>query len=64
MNVVEDALKWRVEAFERNQKDVIAELQGKVAAQKKAIDMLVGKARTDVSEIKAQIVEAASEVVV
>ena len=62
IEVVEEALKWRLEANNRKQLELMDELIEKVGEQKRFIEVLSAESNTEFMEIKNQIVEAASDV--
>ena len=62
IEVVEEALKWRLEANNRKQQEIIDSLAEKVTEQKRTIDLISNESSTEFLELKNQIVEAASDV--
>ena len=62
IEVVEEALKWRLEANNRKQKEIIDSLEEKVTEQKRTIDIISNESSSEFLELKNQIVEAASDV--
>ena len=62
IEVVEEALKWRLEANNRKQQEIIDSMGEKVAEQKRTVDLLSNESSTEFLELKNQIVEAASDV--
>ena len=62
IEVVEEALKWRLEANNRKQAEVIESLVEKVGEQKRTVDMITNESSSEFLELKNQIVEAASDV--
>ena len=62
IEVVEEALKWRLEANNKKQDEVIGELVELVNENKRHIVGLSGNQNTELSEVKNSIVEAVSDV--
>ena len=62
IEVVEEALKWRLEAYNRKQAEIMDDLVEKITQQKTAVDMLQNDSNTEIIELKNQIVDAASDV--
>lgn len=62
IEVVEEALKWRLEANNKKQNEIVDEVQEKVLEQKRGFEVLSAECNTEFMEIKNQIVEAASDV--
>ena len=62
IEVVEEALKWRMEASLKRQIEVYEELDEKLGDQKLAFEVLSTETNTEFIALKNQIVEAAGEV--
>lgn len=62
IEVVEEALKWRLEANNRKQAELMEELVEKTTANKKHIEVLQNASNNEFIEIKNQIVEAVADI--
>ena len=52
IEVVEEALKWRLEANNRKQQEIIDSLAEKVTEQKRTIDLISNESSTEFLELK------------
>lgn len=62
IEVVEEALKWRLEANNKKQNELMDGLIDKVNENKRLVDVLSGDNGAEILEVKNQIVEAVSDV--
>ena len=62
IEVVEEALKWRLEANNKKQSEIMENLVDKVNENKRLVDMLSSDNSAEILEVKNQIVEAVSDV--
>lgn len=62
IEVVEEALKWRLEANNKKQNELMGGLIDKVNENKRLVDVLSGDNGAEILEVKNQIVEAVSDV--
>lgn len=62
IEVVEEALKWRLEANNKKQNELMEGLIEKVNENKRLVDVLSGDNGAEILEVKNQIVEAVSDV--
>ena len=62
IEIVEEALKWRLEASQKRQQELIAEVTEKIAENKQAFQVLSSESNTEFISLKGQIVETAADV--
>ena len=62
IEIVESAMKWRLEANNKKQLEVMEELAEKVRKNKHLVDMVASDNNAELLEVKNQIVEAVADV--
>ena len=62
IEIVEEALKWRLEAYTKKQAEVIDDLAIKVTATKRQQELVSSESTNEFMELKNQIVDAAADV--
>ena len=62
IDIVEEALKWRLEANNKKQAELIDDVHEKVTEQKRMMDLMTTESNNEFLELKNQIVEAAQDV--
>ena len=62
IEIVEQALKWRLEANNKKQAEAMEDLIEKVGQQKRQYELISTESTNEFMELKNQIVETASDV--
>lgn len=62
IDIVEESLKWRLEANNKKQAEVMEDLVEKVGQQKRQAELISTESTNEFLELKNQIVETASDV--